>query len=97
MRLPSKRFFPVLCSSILFLSVRDFVFMRYEWSQHIVPVRHIPEWLPWFSYKPLARVGHELGIQVLYPPIRFVKESMVRDCVGIRLSLQKLPTKSVVA
>lgn len=71
--------------------------MRYGWSQHIVSVRHIPEWLPWFSYKPLARVGHELGIQVLYPPIRFVKESMVRDCLGIRLSLPKLPTKSVVA
>lgn len=37
-------------------------------------MRHIPEWLPWFSAQPLARVGHELGKQVLYPPIEFVKE-----------------------
>jgi hypothetical protein len=40
-------------------------------------VRHIPEWLSWFSYKPLARIGHEIGNQVLYPPIQFVKESIV--------------------
>jgi len=46
-------------------------------STHYPPVRHIPEWLPWFSYKPLIRVGRELGKQVLYPPIQFVKESMV--------------------
>lgn len=43
----------------------------------IPTVRHIPEWLAWFSYKPLARVGNELGKQVLYPPIQFVKESIV--------------------
>ena len=42
-----------------------------------VSVRHIPEWLPWFSYKPLARIGHNLGQEVLYEPIRFVKESIV--------------------
>ena len=41
-------------------------------------VRHIPEWLPWLSYKPLARIGHNLGNQVLYPPLQFVKESIVR-------------------
>ena len=37
-------------------------------------MRHIPEWLPWFSAQPLARVGHELGKQDLYPLIEFVKE-----------------------
>ena len=40
-------------------------------------VRHIPEWLPWLSYKPLARIGHNLGNEVLYPPMQFVKESIV--------------------
>ncbi|KAH9967253.1 cytochrome P450 [Russula dissimulans] len=55
--------------------------------EHILPgallvndiplLRHIPEWLPWFSYKPLARYGHRLGNQVLYPPIQFVKKSML--------------------
>ncbi len=42
-------------------------------------VRHIPEWLPWFSYKKIIRVGRELGKQVKYPPIQFVKESMVSN------------------
>ena len=41
-------------------------------------VRHIPEWLLWLSYKPLARIGHNLGNQVLYPPLQFVKEGIVR-------------------
>jgi len=40
-------------------------------------LRHIPEWLPWFSYKPLARYGNHLGNQVLYPPIQFVKKSIL--------------------
>jgi hypothetical protein len=44
-----------------------------------VLVRHIPEWLPWFSYKPLARIGYDLGQEVLWKPIGFVKESMVND------------------
>ncbi|KAH9970773.1 cytochrome P450 [Russula compacta] len=37
---------------------------------------HIPEWLPWFSYKPLARVGHDLGVEVVNAPIQFVRDSM---------------------
>ena len=40
-------------------------------------VRHIPEWLPWFSYQPLARIGHDLGNEVLNEPIRFVTDRMV--------------------
>jgi len=47
-------------------------------------VRHIPEWLPWFSYKPLAHTGHNLGNQVLYPPLQFVKEGIVSTyCLDI--------------
>ena len=42
-------------------------------------VRHIPGWLPWFSYKPLARIGHDLGNEVLNEPIRFVIDSMVNQ------------------
>ena len=42
-------------------------------------VRYIPEWLPWFSYKQLISFGRDLGNQVLYPPMRFVKESMVSN------------------
>jgi hypothetical protein len=42
-------------------------------------VRHIPEWLPWLSYKPLARFGYNIGQETMHEPIRFVKESMVGD------------------
>jgi len=53
-------------------------------------LRHIPEWLPWFSYKPLARVGRELGNQVLHPPVRFVKESMLNGTARLSLALENL-------
>ncbi len=42
-------------------------------------VRYIPEWVPWFSYKPLIRVGRDLGNQLLYPPFHKVKECMVSN------------------
>ena len=41
------------------------------------PVRFIPEWLPWFSYKPLARYGYDIGQEVLHGPMKFVRESIV--------------------
>jgi len=37
----------------------------------------MPDWLPWFSYKPLARIGRDLGLEVMYPLIQFVKDAMV--------------------
>ena len=40
-------------------------------------VRHIPDWVPWFSYKPLARIGRNSGLEVLHAPIQFVKDAMV--------------------
>ncbi|KAI0253751.1 cytochrome P450 [Lactifluus subvellereus] len=47
-----------------------------------------PEWLPWFSYKPLARIGYNLGQEVLYEPIRFVKESMLSGTAQPSLALE---------
>ena len=61
-----------LCMYFLFLVHRE-----RDWLSTYPSVRHIPEWLPWFSYKKIIRVGRELGKQVKYPPIQFVKESMV--------------------
>ena len=40
-------------------------------------VRHIPEWLPWLSYKPLARYGYNIGQEAVHGPLEFVKEAMV--------------------
>jgi len=44
--------------------------------------------LPWLSYKPLAHVGHEIGNQVLYPPIQFVKESILNGTALPSLALE---------
>jgi len=53
-------------------------------------LRHIPEWVPWFSYKPLIHLGRDLGKQVLYPPLRFVKESMLNGTAVPSLALENL-------
>ena len=61
------------------------------------PVRYIPEWLPWFSFKSLLRTGRALGNEMLYPPIEFVKESMVGS-IFIRIrGICKFTTKRVAA
>jgi len=57
---------------------------------HIPLLRHIPEWLPWFSYKPILRRARELGKQVKYPPIQFVKESMLNGTAVPSLALENL-------
>ena len=48
-----------------------------EAINYVFLVRHIPEWMPWLSYKPLARFGYNLGQEVIHEPMRFVKESIV--------------------
>lgn len=53
-------------------------------------LRHIPEWLPWFSYKPLARVGHDLGQEVMHELIQFVRESMLDGTARPSLALENL-------
>ena len=44
-----------------------------------IPVRYIPAWVPYFSFEPLASIGRTLGQEVLYEPMRFVKESIVSN------------------
>jgi hypothetical protein len=70
------------------LLVNDLPFCMCYFTFHVriillmitIIVRHIPEWLPWLSYKPLARLGHDLAQETMHAPIRFVKESMVSNC-----------------
>jgi hypothetical protein len=79
--LEQQQLFRVHCLSITFLCVRSLLVWisplgccQFTMSSL---VRHIPEWLPWFSYKPLARFGHDLGLEVVNSPIQFVKDAMV--------------------
>ena len=61
---------------MIFLSVS--VLFRIRQSRCLsTPVRYIPEWLPWLSYKPLARQGYNIGQKVLHEPMEFVRETIV--------------------
>jgi len=61
---------------MIFLSVSILSDNR-QFQRSFILVRYIPEWLPWFSYKPLARSGYIIGQEVLHGPIDFVKEAIV--------------------
>ncbi|KAN0135790.1 Cytochrome P450 [Lactarius tabidus] len=39
-------------------------------------LRHIPSWVPWLSYEPLAQKGRELSRRIMNEPIDFVKNAM---------------------
>ncbi|KAH9016887.1 cytochrome P450 [Lactarius hengduanensis] len=49
---------------------------------HFPLLRHIPSWVPWFSYESLARIGRELGQRTMNEPIDFVKSAM-RDGTAV--------------
>jgi hypothetical protein len=40
-------------------------------------VRHIPSWVPYLSYKPLARIVRKLSKRMRDEPIEFVKNALV--------------------
>ena len=35
--------------------------------------------MPYISFKPVAKIGRELSQEMLYEPMRFVKESIVSN------------------
>ncbi|KAH9976345.1 cytochrome P450 [Lactifluus volemus] len=43
---------------------------------HLPFLRHIPSWVPWFSYEPLAQIGRNLSQRIKNEPIDFVKNAM---------------------
>jgi hypothetical protein len=40
-------------------------------------VRHIPSWVPYFSYEPFARVVRKLSQRIRNEPLDFVKNTLV--------------------
>jgi hypothetical protein len=83
-----RRSFLVPCWLIISLSVRGLLALERISRRLQDLVRYIPEWLSWLSYKPLARYGHDLWQEVMYGPLSFVRESMVRKCSGDRACLK---------
>jgi len=50
---------------------------------HLPFLKYIPSWVPWFSYKPLARTIRRLGEKTMNDPIKFVKNAM-REGTSVR-------------
>ncbi|KAF8483988.1 cytochrome P450 [Russula ochroleuca] len=44
---------------------------------HLPFLRHIPSWVPYLSYEPLARIGRKLSERIKNEPIDFVKNALV--------------------
>ena len=42
-------------------------------------VRHVPSWVPYLSYKPLAQKGRKMNERIRNEPIDFVKNALVSD------------------
>ncbi|KAI0278749.1 cytochrome P450 [Russula aff. rugulosa BPL654] len=59
-------------------------------------LRYIPEWLPWLSYKPLARYGYNIGQEALHGPMEFVRESIFNGTAQPSLALENLQETEVL-
>ncbi|KAH9994265.1 cytochrome P450 [Russula vinacea] len=46
---------------------------------HLPFLRHIPSWVPYFSYEPFARIVRKLSERVRNEPIDFVKNALARN------------------
>ncbi|KAF8259263.1 cytochrome P450 [Lactarius quietus] len=57
---------------------------------NIPSLKYVPEWLPWFSYKPLARFGYTIGQQAVQEPMAFVMESISNGTAKPSLALEVL-------
>ncbi|KAH9174412.1 cytochrome P450 [Lactarius sanguifluus] len=66
----------------LFRMLSHFVLPGAALVNHFPLLRHIPSWVPWFSYESLARQGRELGQRTMNEPIDFVKRAM-RDGTAV--------------
>jgi hypothetical protein len=53
-------------------------------------LRHIPSWVPYFSFKPVAAIGRALSQEMLYSPMQFVKESIIGGTARPSLALEYL-------
>ena len=66
-----------------FHSVCGFISSRQHPTLTItILVRHIPSWVPYLSFKPVAKVGRTITREMLYEPMRFAKESIVSNDPG---------------
>jgi hypothetical protein len=55
----------------------------------VLLVRHIPSWVPYLSYEPLAQTVRKLSRRLRNEPIDFVKSALVRGNHTLSLRIEK--------
>jgi hypothetical protein len=66
-----------LVNYLPFRAVLNFVLAVLVMPHSFPSVRYIPSWVPYFSYKPLVRIGMKLSERTKNEPIDFVKNALV--------------------
>jgi len=66
-----------LVNYLPFRAVLGFVLAIPAMPHSFFSVRYIPSWVPYFSYKPLVRIGRKLSERIKNEPIDFVKNALV--------------------
>jgi len=57
---------------------------------HLPFLRHIPSWVPYFSYKPFARIVRKLSQRVRNEPLDFVKNALNNGTAAQSLASERL-------
>jgi len=64
---------------------------RSAWILNGFPfLRHVPAWVPYLSFEPVAEIGRTLSKEMLFEPMRFVKESIIGGTARPSLALEHL-------
>lgn len=66
-----------LVNHLPFCTIYNSIFPTIVVSHSYVLVRHIPSWVPFLSYEPLAQKVRELSGRIRNEPIDFVKTALV--------------------
>jgi hypothetical protein len=66
-----------LVNYLPFCAVLNFLLRQQFLTAILFSVRHIPSWVPYFSYEPLTRIGRKLSERIRNEPIDFVKNALV--------------------
>jgi hypothetical protein len=66
-----------LVNHLPFCAISNFILPRIVVSYSYVLVRHIPSWVPFLSYEPLAQTIRKLSKRIRNEPIDFVKNALV--------------------
>jgi len=62
-----------------------------------ISVRHIPSWVPYLSYEPLAQIGRTVSERIKNEPIDFVRNGLVCGHYAHAFTLIETARHSIMA